>query len=179
MKAQAILTVIGVALAAATFAGQIPPGMCPIDPQTKLITYQAVVPVEGVPAAELYSRAKLWIANSYHSAKTVIDLDDKESGRLIVKGTFTIHAGLIGSAQTYRHQLMIEVKDGRFRYTLTNLVKLQPDAPIASYREWPLEGSVKEPSVGKKTWEHIDAECLATIASLSKAMSVPATTDKW
>ncbi len=180
MKAQAIFTVIGVALAAASFAGQIPPGVCPIDPQTKLITYQAVVPVEGAPAAELYSRAKLWIANSYRSAKTVIDLDDKESGRLIVKGTFTIPvpAGLITKATTYRHQLTIEVKDGRFRYTLTNLVKLQPDAP-ALYREWPLEGSVKEPFVGKKTWERIDAECRATIASLSKAMSAPAPTDKW
>lgn len=171
-----VTAVLVMALAIPALAKEIPPGMCPIDPQTKLITYQTVVPVPGVSASELYSRAKLWVANAYRSAKNVIDLDDKEGGRLVVKGNFTVSAGLMGGSQTYRHQLTIEVKDGRFRYTLTNLTKLQPGTPVP---EWPLEGSIKEPFVGKKTWESIDAECRGTIESLTKAMSVPAAKDNW
>jgi hypothetical protein len=169
----ALLLFLIAAFAAATMP---PANTCPLDPETKLITYQGVVPAEGVSAIELYSRAKLWIANAYHSAKAVIDLDDKEGGRLVVKGTFTLSAGLMGSPQTYRHQLPIEVKDGRFRYRLTNLTKLQPGTPVP---EWPLEGSFKEPFVGKKTWERIDAECRGTVESLIKSMGQPAAADKW
>lgn len=169
MKAQAILTVIGVVLAAATFAGQIPPNVFPIDPQTRKISYQGVVTLEHVAAYEFYTRAKLWIATTYRSAKPVIVLDNKEAGRIVVNGIFAVPSGW-----NYRSKLTIEVKDGRFRYLLTDLVRVQaPPAP-----DFPVERMVNEPSVDHRTWEQIDVGCREIVASLIKAMSVPATSHK-
>jgi hypothetical protein len=169
-------TLIAVALAVPAFGGTIPANVCPIDPQTKLITYAAVVPVPGVSAAELYSRARLWVANTYRSAKAVIDLDDKDAGRIVAKGVFTVpYAGL--SSMNIRGSLTIEVKDGRFRYTLTDL-RAFGQGNYGPF-ENAVESQAKNPFTGKKFWQRINAECIGTVESLAKAMTVPAAAAAW
>lgn len=89
----------------------------PRDEETGRFQYQEVVEVENASAGELYSRAKAWIATAYRSANDVIQLDDSAQGRLIAKGKFSITYYM--ESAWIRHTLTIEVKDGRFRYTLS------------------------------------------------------------
>ena len=97
----------------------------PRDPATGKYQFTEVLQVEGVPAAELYSRAKAWGAVAYRSMKDVEQLDDKDAGRLILKGMFTARLGSnsawgFGTDVDVNHTLTIEVKDGRYRYLLTD-----------------------------------------------------------
>jgi len=90
----------------------------PIDPQTGRYAFQEVVQEQGT-AAELYSRAKAWIAKAYKSPRTVIQLDDATGGRLVVKGNFSIASFAVDGVS---HTWTIEVKDGRYRYTLSDFI---------------------------------------------------------
>src|SRR5213594_1591315 len=56
--------------------------------------------------------------------KDVQQLDDKDAGRLILKGNFTvIFSGLFAVPLTISHTLTIEAKDGRYRYVFTDFVQ--------------------------------------------------------
>src|ERR1700754_3807169 len=61
----------------------------PIDSVTKQITYKAIVEVPGISANDIYSRAREWFATAFKSANSVLQMDDKISGKLIGKGVFT------------------------------------------------------------------------------------------
>ncbi len=76
-----------------------------------------------------------------------------------------------------RHELTIEVKDGRYRYTMTDFVVLGEGKYAGN--ETPLEAQVHNEFMGQKTWERVHSECLGIVASLAKEMNKPATSDKW
>jgi len=91
----------------------------PIDPETKLITYQGVVEVSSVNKADLYVRALSWVAMAYKSANSVIQMQDKEAGQIIVKGVINA-SGMGDYTGVVRHTLSIYIKDGKYKYVLTN-----------------------------------------------------------
>ncbi|MGI4865458.1 MAG: DUF4468 domain-containing protein [Janthinobacterium lividum] len=99
----------------------------PIDAQTQLITYQGVVEVPGVSKADLYSRAAAWAAKVYGVVGTAVQ-QDPQTGELVANGlrpavTRAIYDGVLRTsyAGVVRHTLTIYVKDGRYKYILTNL----------------------------------------------------------
>lgn len=173
---RAAIFTAGVIGLAACASAATPPQILPRDATTGRITFQAVVAAEGVSADDLYSRAKLWAATTYRSAKTVVDLEDRDAGRLMVKGRMTIpYAGL--SSMDIRYQVLVEVKDGRFRYTLTDLELVGTGgSPTAST---PFESQFKNALVGKKTLERVHIRCTEVIESLIEGMTGPNTADKW
>jgi hypothetical protein len=82
-----------------------------------------VVKVDSVTAAILYSRAKLFIAETFKSYKDVVQLNEDETKTVITKPIIkTISKGFLsGGLQTYIHYtLKIENKEGRYRYSFTN-----------------------------------------------------------
>jgi hypothetical protein len=98
----------------------------PIDAQTQRITYQDVVPVPGVSQADLYDRAAAWAARTYPVPGQLAS--HPEAGELVVQGQRivtlrTTYAEVLrGSyAGVVHHKLTIYVKDGRYKYILTDL----------------------------------------------------------
>ena len=57
----------------------------PIDEKTGKIVYSEIVKVDSTSSPELYLRAKTWFVRNFNSANNVIQLDDKESGKIIGK----------------------------------------------------------------------------------------------
>ncbi len=98
----------------------------PIDPVSQLITYQEVVQVPGASQADLYARATAWAARTYsppdqvtpHPATGEVTIEGQRVATLrttyaeVPRGSY---AGVV------RHTLTIYVKDGRYKYVLTNL----------------------------------------------------------
>lgn len=106
----------------------------PIDPATQLISYQGVVPVPGVGQADLYARAAAWAARTYNATDQVTpqpaagEIDVR--GRRIVQLRTTYDGVPRGSyAGVVHHTLAIYVKDGRYKYVLTNLTHDAIGAP--------------------------------------------------
>lgn len=149
----------------------------PIDAQTKRITYEGVVEVSGVNKIELYRRAYEWVAKAYRSANDVIQMQDKEAGQLVAKGSMRATGRSLGmtmDAGAVRHTLTIYVKDGRYKYVLTNLShEGQVFTNVSSLG--PLEQE-KVSSVTKKFWTTVKQEAnrdaYRLIAELQESMTL-------
>jgi hypothetical protein len=87
--------------------------------------FTEVVTVEGVKSDELYFRAREWFTMAFKSSKDVLQMDSKERGTLIGKGTIEIPPGsLIGpskdAAGFVHFTLTVYVKDGRYKYEVAD-----------------------------------------------------------
>lgn len=82
------------------------------------VLYTGIIKADSVSKTELYNRAKTFFVKSYKSANDVIQLDDKESGQLVIKGIFKV------SSLSIRHTFSVGVKEGKYRYELGSLVVL-------------------------------------------------------
>ena len=102
-------------------AGQVSP--LPLDSITHKVTYQGVVRVIGASQADLYSRAREWFATSFGPDKAVLEMDDRQTGKLVGNASSTFFmAGGSGSAvpMLVQRRIRVEVKDGRYHYTITD-----------------------------------------------------------
>ncbi len=100
----------------------------------KTVGIQEVVKLDSTTQKELYSRAKLFFAESFKSAKKVIQLDDGSS-IIVGKGitTFTSGKGLTKANIDISFLLKIELKEGQYRYTISNIVTTGYAIPIEQY----------------------------------------------
>ena len=97
----------------------------PIDNESKLINYHGVVEVPGTQA-ELYKRALAWF-NSYYK-NPVEKLRNADSVNYKIEGfiRFKIYNpenkdGLKTDAGMVQYSILLDFKDGKFRYSITNL----------------------------------------------------------
>ena len=69
----------------------------------------------------LYEKIERYIVYGYKSSNYVVQLNNKEKGNIIVKGSGVVVTGRMIKIEVYiPHTLDIKVKDGRFKYTLTS-----------------------------------------------------------
>lgn len=128
---------------------------------------------------ELYVRARSFIAYSFKNSKSVIQMDDKEAGKIICKGSMTPPSkGTFG--MTYQNNvdftLTIDLKDGKYRAVISDLYHsgLGPQKEYAGgaiENEKPACGTLFIP---KKDWEKmkvaIKNEASMYLESLKAAM---------
>lgn len=81
------------------------------------VVYEAVVECDLQKEA-IYNNILLWIATAFKSAKNVIQFDDKEAGRLIIKGNFkeNVTMGIASKTVTSYFTLQLDVRDQKYRY---------------------------------------------------------------
>ena len=77
-----------------------------------------IVKLDSLKGEVIFTRAKEWISLNYKSAKDVIQLADKESLKIIVKGNFS--STLFMKEGFISHTLVLDFKDGKMRYTYSN-----------------------------------------------------------
>lgn len=96
----------------------------PLDPDTKSIVYTEVVNVDSASSEELFSRGQEWFALSYKSSNDVLQLKDKESGKIIGKAAVALNYPYMGTMYNGGHihyTISIYVKEGRYKYIVDNL----------------------------------------------------------
>lgn len=96
----------------------------PVDEQTQLITYSAVVEVEGATAADLYDMALAWVNTYYKNSSTVMQVKDKTNGILEGKHSFYVMREVNGAqvkGDLIKYAFNIRVRDGRYKYSITNI----------------------------------------------------------
>ena len=79
MKLGNIVAILGVALALNGCAG-----MQPVAETDR--TFERVVEAPGYSKDQIYNSTKIWVAENFRSAKSVIELDSKEDGIIIGNG---------------------------------------------------------------------------------------------
>lgn len=131
-----------------------------------VIMYTDVVVVDSsLTKAELFNRAKAWIASTYKSANAVIQMEDKDAGILIGKGVFVVNwsTALIKNLSTdVPHTIKLLFKNGRYKYEITDL----------SYKDDSGRSlDLKRNGLSKKFLYAVNEEVLSTVRSLESAMN--------
>ena len=139
------------------------------DDQTKKYTEQDVVEIDSLSKSELYSKALEWISLNYKSAKDVIQLSNEEMGKIIVKGSFP--TDLFFKKGWIRHTMVLQFKDGKFRYRFTNFSYFSPGSG-----EMPLEGSMFSK---KKVLAEAKYNVDVCVVSIKKHMKTQTVEDDW
>jgi hypothetical protein len=160
------------------------------------ISYTKVVYVDSsLKSIELYNRARSWFAESYRSSNDVIQLEDKDEGKIIGKGSIryisSVYYGSEGTKGWIRYTLSVQVKDGRYKYELTNFIHegnpLNSGGQlsfglITNEEECPREFKMTNRSWRNKVWNDIkrtvEIEAEILINSLENAMENPADSQK-
>lgn len=111
-------------LAVTNVFGQKETPKLPIDSLTGKITYTEVVFVDSLSnKLELYSRAREWFAKAYKSSTNVIQLEDKESGKIVGKALMQVYQKVYGTdypSGYINYTISIYIKDGRYKYEITD-----------------------------------------------------------
>jgi len=163
-----------------------------------------VVLVDSASKATLYSKAREWFSKSFKSAKAVLDLEDKENGKLIGKANFTVFSTESSSENEFvklpklsskylkevkdamnvkktievgriDFTISIYVKDGRYKYEITNTFHKGETQTVLGYTVTiPNGGDIKNstPDCGynemmpRIRWQNIKTNSFNTIAEL-------------
>lgn len=126
----------------------------PVDTETNRVSYSGVVAVKGANQNELYTRAKLWLALTYDEAKEVIKVDEKDAGLLVIRAYTDIPVRLVQKSPPVSREvgytMILNFKDGRYRYTLTNYQLLTLGTATALEQE--IIAQLKQPNKTKGTY---------------------------
>lgn len=100
------------------------PGL-PFDSLTHEPNYHGVVAVPGVSAAELYGRAREWVALTFQDAHQVTQLEDASRGVLIGRGYQRVVASVsslgMPTMRLVSFTFRLDFRDGRYHYELRDL----------------------------------------------------------
>jgi len=94
----------------------------PINDETGKISFEEVVEIEGSNKDELYDRGREWFITKYVSAEDVLQLEDKENGKLIGKAISSIPYKSMGANANMpiRYTIKIYFKEGRYKVVITD-----------------------------------------------------------
>lgn len=162
----------------------------PIDSITGDIIYSEVIRVDSVDSRELFLKANEWFVHSFVSAKNVIQLIDKEAGKIIGKGHFPVsdnnnHNSLIyfPILGTVDFTVEIQTRDGRYKYTISDIIyKLNGQSEIDLKSLSVFKGGryqKKEDLQWADVRNNTNNTILALISSLKKSMKITDNSDKW
>ncbi len=155
----------------------------PLDEETQKVTFTDVSEVPGLKQDEIYSKVKTWISSNFRSSKSVIDLDDKEGGKIIIKGN--IDVGVVKDVMTsfdggyYNFVMTILMKDGKYKVSATNFfhnraIDSKPTVIGCGEIENEKCGNGVTTAPNKKQWtkmkEDLQVMMAETFASLRKGM---------
>lgn len=158
--------------------------------------YSEIVKVPGKSASQLYLSAREWFAESFKSANDVLQMDDKENGKLIGKGSMPVSVQYKSAFNTVpiilhaTFTIKVSVKDSTYKYEIgpifidsggVHSLKEYQDAsnPDVARQLLISQGRIKNPSdkMVKTTadfnadiYRACDAEFKKTIESLKSKM---------
>jgi hypothetical protein len=97
----------------------------PVDPVTKLITYEGITDAPGMKADALYKRAMNWFKAYYKNPTEVIRENDSLKFKIVGKPRFRISNtpdkdGLKTDGGLVQYTITVAAKDSRFKYELTD-----------------------------------------------------------
>jgi uncharacterized protein with TBP-like fold DUF4468 len=154
------------------------------------LVFAEVIEAAGVPRDELYARAKVWFVAAFIDSKQILEVEDKTEGLLVGKGSIPYEPKMLRQMPLHgqiHFTLKVVVKDGRFRYELSNFTHrasetfvpglgkvTQVDFGLITTSDEPPESKILYKKPKQKAWEEMkqmsNAVAIQLIASLRAGM---------
>ncbi len=148
----------------------------PIDKESGRAVYTEVIKVDSVKSEILFSRAKLFVVDSYNSAKYVTQLNDDKLQTIVIKAYQPIRIpdwswkGGTVSAGGFNYTFKIYCKDGRYKYELSDLEHTNMyDPSWGQGSGGAIEHEASDSGIlmmSKKNWLEIRTTCIKSIENL-------------
>lgn len=147
--------------------------------QTVKYDTTAVVQVSKVTKDDLFNRANEWAINAFNSPNDVIDLADKNEGKILLKGSFpyVAPANSGGYTNTWNGQIYFSLKmyfkDERYKYELSIIGFISSAAPnekpiiITKSKELPFYLKGKK---GEILWYDLQKKCAEQLTLISNTL---------
>ena len=104
-----------------------------------------VVQVEGKSKSALYQDALLWVNQTFNNPKTVIQTKDAELGLIVLKTRVLISNDYYGKpSQWYNVNMTIQVKDGRYKYEITDIIFNFDLSDLGQFIQYPITSRDRE-----------------------------------
>jgi hypothetical protein len=80
--------------------------------------FEKVIDIPNLSKSDIYIKANAWFVETFNSAESVIEFQDKESGKIMGKYVFSYAEGVY----TYdvRQTISIDIKDGKVRIVIND-----------------------------------------------------------
>jgi hypothetical protein len=155
-----------------------------LDSNTNLITYSGVVEQEESGSDSLYARAKKFGEKLFGKDKSIFELQ-KYGQKLVMNGSITAYSYANKynkkSIGKYEFKMTVYIKEGRYKYTITNLVHQGPTPangkPFRNYFEY-YYNSTSNIRGNDIILRYADKEIKDTIAKFQTAMKDPKVVDE-
>ncbi len=90
-----------------------------------MVKYEEVIPSE-LNKVQLYNNAKLFVVKEFSDPKSVVQIDDKENGKIVIKAVMNSNfneKGILGFKFDIWTDFIfqIDIKDNKYRYRISNL----------------------------------------------------------
>jgi hypothetical protein len=133
-----------------------------IDPDTRKLTYMEVTEVPGAPKEELFSRARMWFELEFAYGLEVSMTEWEEEGELVIRCRMPlkVRIGAVGEAH---YTLTLSLRDGKYRYLITDFSFQHPNRQPMAY-----ENHLLRPQL--KIFAKTDEKMQLLIASLHQKM---------
>lgn len=116
------LTLISLLLLTSCMVTQLP---------TEQTTLEKVIEVPGVSQNDLYVRANTWFVRTFNSAESVIEFQDKESGK--IAGKYIVGYNYLLTEYLGKQTITVDVKEGKARIRIENPMVRQRTGMGAKY----------------------------------------------
>jgi len=117
------------------------------------IEFSEVIEINNTKS-KLYANAKEWIAKTFGDYKEVIQFEDANDGKLIMKGMSDVSSESNGSKESLSFTITIECKDKKYRYRINDVLVHQTimlaGTPIHPIPSSPLQHLESKNSFGKE-----------------------------
>ncbi|MDQ3073808.1 MAG: DUF4468 domain-containing protein [Bacteroidota bacterium] len=98
-----------------------------VDPISQKVIFKEIIKADSIPASELFIKSKEWISSYFNSAKAVIQIEDKEAGKIIGKAYNVIETSVFGyKAVQLHYTFAISIKNGKLKAEITDITYESP-----------------------------------------------------
>ena len=155
----------------------------PFTPEGKLMMEEVVT--QSGSADELYSRAKLFFAETFKSANEVIQMDDPDSHTLVGKGysqLLIVYYGEMTQVRMY-YTAKIQTKEGRYRYNIYDIYfqsggnDTYPETVFLKQNMYTKKG--KEKKIERQYYNQTQARLLSLTSSIRTLLRSPVNSSDW
>lgn len=140
----------------------------PLTEEQKVISVVKEIP--GKSETQLFDNTKIWIAQTFRSAKAVLEYENREQGVIIGNGISTYPCSgmscLAKGDWKLHYTMKVEFKEGRYRVTFSNLETSWP----GSYSSGIYSPAHRGPVSNQGDYEEIKATLLALADDLDNSL---------
>ena len=156
----------------------------PTSRETGEYEYSAVIAVPAVTFDKLYTAGRIWLLTTLTSDDNLVQLSDPDKKVLVSSGYINLDPRPDMANCSVNFKIVLEFKDGKCKYTVTNLWHKYYQAGMAEIRS-PLklirtnnwDGVPVKPAIQDKIREEVNTKITAMLGGLESALKKAGTKD--